>query len=168
MQFKNYFLYFAFFLSLGFLVSCDDDSDEDAEPSKTEMLTTGKWKGDKILLNGINAASIPGIGANASSFQTLVLEFKNDNTYLATFTVEGQTETTSGNWQFNSAQTTLTLDMFGELNVKNLTDQNLDVTTTLSTESIEFIASLFDIDATLIKLITGGGAVNAEMRFVKQ
>lgn len=167
MQFKNYFLYLVCFLSLSFLVSCDDDEDE-AEPSNTERLTNGKWQGDQILLNGINAASIPGVGANANSFKTLVLQFNEDNTYTAMFTVNGQAETTTGDWQFNSTQTTLTLDMLGELDIKNLTDQNLDVTTTLSTESITFIASLFSVNPTVIQIITGSGAVNAEMRFVKQ
>lgn len=134
MHLRKYLLYFSLLLSVNLLVSCDDDDDEDTTPNKTDMLVSGEWRGDQIRLNGTNPANIPGIGNNANAFQTLVLDFEEDNTYTANFTAGGQPQSFDGTWELNSDQSKITLDTFGELDVETLTEEDLEVTTTLETD----------------------------------
>ncbi|WP_415837310.1 hypothetical protein [Pontibacter korlensis] len=152
---------------MNLLISCDDDDDETAEPSKREKLTAEPWEGDKVLLNNTDVATIPLIGSNASTFQTLRITFMDDNTYSATFTAQGQEQTQTGNWSMNNDETTITTDMFGEMQIRTLTDSNLDVTTTISPDNINFIGQVLGIDPRLIQAFTGGNPVNAELRFVR-
>ncbi|MCX2739123.1 DUF5004 domain-containing protein [Pontibacter anaerobius] len=168
MRTKNYILYLILFLSVNFLVSCDDDDDDkDPEPSKTELITSGEWKGDKVLLNNIDVAAIPNIGENATTFQTLRLTFKEDKTYTAIFQAQGDEQSFGGNWEFNADETKVTLDTLGELDIKTLTQDNLDLTTIISTDNINLIGEILGIDPKLIAVFTGGNPVEAEMRFVK-
>ncbi|WP_347159341.1 lipocalin family protein [Pontibacter chitinilyticus] len=153
------------FFALTFLSSCDKE-EKDAEPSKTDILTAHAWKGDQVMVNKINIAAIPGVGNKAASFNTLYLTFRSDKTYTATFTVQGQEQSQDGTWSFNADESKLNLDLFGEVNVVELTEDDLDLSTTLSQSSVQLISSILGIDPTLIILFTQGKPVEIEMSFV--
>lgn len=167
MHSKNFILYLALLFSFTFLVSCDDDDDTPPEPTRTEIITSGEWKGDKVLLNSIDVANIPGIGANANTFQTLRLTFKEDNTYNAIFEANGQEQNFEGTWEFNSDESAITVEALGELDIKTFTPDNLDLTTSINPSNINLIGEILGIDPGLIAVFTGGNDVQAEMRFVR-
>ncbi|TPE43231.1 hypothetical protein [Pontibacter mangrovi] len=167
MLLRNYILYLALLLTAGMLVSCDDDDDEPAEPSKTETLTASPWQGDKVLLNGIDVAAIPGVGDNADVFETLRLTFHEDNTYLAEFQANGQEQTMEGDWSFNADETAINVDMFGEMQLERLTENNLDVSMTLSNQNMILIGQIIGITPQQIEAYTNGDPVETEMRFTR-
>ncbi|GHA61272.1 hypothetical protein [Pontibacter akesuensis] len=168
MHTRKLLLYLTLLLSFNVLVSCDKDKEEpEPEVTNRELLIADEWRGDRALINGVNIALIPGVGARAQTFNSLVLKFMDDNTYLATYLNEGQQESFRGGWQLNADQTKLTLDMLGEMEIDKLTTTNLDVTSNISTDNIALLAEVFGVDATLINIITGGGNVNAKLQFVR-
>lgn len=168
MHSKNLLLYFVLLLSLNLLVSCnDDDDDAQPEPTRTELLTSGEWKGDKVLLNNINVANIPGIGENAGTFQTLRLTVRTDKTYTAVFQAEGQEHTYEGNWEFNNDESSVTLENIGELDIERLTMDNMDLTTTISVDNLNLLGDIIGVDQRLIQVFTGGNPVDADLKFVK-
>lgn len=168
MKLKNLkFLFFLLFALTTFTACKDDKEDDDVAPSKKEMIIAHEWKGDKVFVKDINVEDIPGAGTNAQTFKTLRISFKEDNTYIATFDVNGQQQNFDGTWGLNADETVITLEMFGDLQIKQLTETNFDVTTTVSTDNVAFIARLMGIDPALITLFTGGQPVKTEMRFIK-
>lgn len=168
MRSKNFILYLLLLLSLNLLISCsDDDDDVPPEPTKTELITSGEWKGDKVLLNNIDVSLIPGVGENARTFQTLRLNVKEDNTYTAVFQANGQEQTYEGNWEFNSDESSITLENLGEMEIKRLTMDNMDLTTTINADNLTLLGDIIGVDTRLIEAFTGGNPVNAELRFVK-
>lgn len=167
---KNYSLRTLLLLlcSLALLTSCDKDKgDPVPEPTKKDLLVADEWKGDQVLINNINVAAIPGVGSNAQTFKTLRLTFKEDNTYTANITVNGQQQTFDGAWQLNADESKITLEMLGEFDITTLTEDNLDVAGLISSDNVDFIAQIMGINPQIISLFTGGGAVQTEMRFVK-
>jgi len=167
MRYQKFTLYLILFLSFNFLVSCKDDDDAQPEPSKTEIITSGEWKGDKVLLNSIDVALIPGVGENANTFQTLRLTVREDKTYTAVFQANGQQHTYEGNWEFNQDETKITLDNIGEMDIKRLTMSNMDLTTTIDVDNLALLGDIIGVDRRLIQAFTGGKPVDAELRFVK-
>ncbi|OKL41332.1 hypothetical protein [Pontibacter flavimaris] len=167
MRSKNFLLYLTLFLSLNLLISCDDDDDGQPEPTNTEFITSGEWKGDKVLLNSIDVALIPGVGENANTFQTLRLTVREDNTYTAVFQANGQEQTYNGNWEFNADETKVSLENLGEMNIERLTMDNMDLTTTINVDNLNLLGDIIGVDPRLIQAFTGGKPVNAELRFVK-
>ncbi|WP_276496145.1 hypothetical protein [Pontibacter litorisediminis] len=168
MHAKNFILYLVLLLSLNLLISCsDDDDDAQPEPTNTELITAGEWKGDKVLLNSIDVAAIPGVGENATTFQTLRLNVREDKTYTATFLASGQQQTYEGSWSFNSNETKITLENLGEMDIKRLTMENMDLTTTISIDNLNLLGDIIGVDRRLIAAFTGGNDVNAELRFVR-
>jgi hypothetical protein len=168
MRANNFILYLALLLSLNLLISCsDDDDDAQPEPTNTDLITSGEWKGDKVLLNNIDVAMIPGVGDNANTFQTLRLTVREDNTYTAIFQANGQDQTYEGSWEFNSDETSITLENLGEMDIKRLTMENMDLNTTISVDNLNLLGDIIGIDPRLIQAFTGGNPVNAELRFVK-
>ncbi|WP_242919617.1 hypothetical protein [Pontibacter liquoris] len=153
------------FFAIALLTSCDNEKDK--EPSKTAFLVSHAWVGDQVLINNINAALIPGVGSNFESFKSLQLEFRENNTYTSTFSLNGSPQTQEGNWALNAAGDTLTLDMMGKLSVLTLTEENLNLGTTISQDNVQLIARLLGVDPNLISLFTGGNAVKTELRFIK-
>ena len=169
MRFKNFFYFFILLLSVNLLVSCDDDDEEETapEPTKTEQLVDGDWVGDKVFINRINLADYPGIGSNAQTFQSLRIDFADDKTYVATFNNDGQEERVEGTWELNEDETMLTMGGFGELKVDDLTNDKLNVSTTINTSNAAAIARIFGVDPALIIGFLNGASLNTEMRFVK-
>ncbi|SFH12214.1 hypothetical protein SAMN05421739_10625 [Pontibacter chinhatensis] len=167
MRVKNILLYLFLFLSSSALVSCDDDDDAQPEPTKTEIITSGEWRGDKVLLNSIDVSLIPGVGENANTFQTLRLNVKADKTYKATFQANGQDQTYEGGWEFNNDETQITLENLGVLDIERLTMTNMDLSTTIDVDNLNLLGDIIGVDRRLIQAFTGGNPVNAELRFVK-
>lgn len=167
MRYTNLILYLLIFLSFNLLTSCDDDDDAQPDPTNTELITSGEWKGDKVLINSIDVALIPGVGDDAKTFQTLRLTVREDKTYTATFQADGQQHTYDGNWAFSSDEKQITLENLGVMNIKQLTRSNMDLTTTISKDNLNLLGDIIGIDRRLIEAYTGGKPVDAELRFVK-
>ncbi|MBF9254637.1 hypothetical protein I2I11_15135 [Pontibacter sp. 172403-2] len=156
------------FCSLVLLTACDKDEEETIpEPTKKDLLTAHDWRGDQVLVNDINVAAIPGVGSNAATFKTMLLSFREDNTYTASFTVSGQPQSFDGTWQFNADETRITLEMLGDFDITTLTEDNFNVAGLISSDNVDFIARIMGIDTTIISIITGGGPVRTKMQFVK-
>ena len=129
---------FAFSI-LGFLTSCDkDDEETEVEPSRTELLTADTWRGDKILVNGLETDSpillalIPNIGVYVPDAKSIILTFNEDGTYTGQYTQGGQTIPANGEWEFTDNEEKISGNFFGltsEADVKDLTTSKLTLTT---------------------------------------
>jgi len=166
---KNYLLRTMFLLvcSLVLFTSCDKDTEETVAPTHKDLLVAHDWRGDQVLINDINVAGLPGVGSNAATFKTLILSFRGDNTYTASFTVGGQPQSFDGAWQFNADETRITLEMLGDFDIIALTENNFDVAGLISSDNVDFIARIMGINTSIISIITGGGPVRTKLQFVK-
>jgi hypothetical protein len=81
------------------LNSCSDDN-EGLPKSKKELLTSGRWRTDKALLNGMPDTTTSEI------FKNLKIEFFTNGRYTLT-----NIETSNGNWQFNYDSTQVWMDV---------------------------------------------------------
>ncbi|TXK44274.1 hypothetical protein FVR03_13925 [Pontibacter qinzhouensis] len=119
--------------AVALLTGCKDD-EPNPEKTKTEMLTEANWQGDKILVMGMDVATTQFAGS-FPDIKTMVLNFKTDGTYTATYTDNGQAMTLEGNWEFRNNENVLHFDLlssFGlpeQVDIKTLTSTNLALTT---------------------------------------
>ncbi|MBF9254636.1 hypothetical protein I2I11_15130 [Pontibacter sp. 172403-2] len=123
------FLFTALFLTT--LASCSKD--DDAEPSKKQLLTAHEWVGSDIYVNGTKQTGNPYLQENLFDINTVKLNFKDDRTYTATFRVNGTPQTQDGIWELYDNDTKLNLPFLNEpgdtTDIKRLTENNLDIST---------------------------------------
>ncbi|WP_439882220.1 hypothetical protein ACSX1A_03455 [Pontibacter sp. MBLB2868] len=79
------------------LVGCDKD--EDKEPTKTDLLTSVTWKGNRVFVDGQDATSFVDVD-NTS------IKFDKNGEY--TFVFDG--DQIQGNWEFSSDEQKIILD----------------------------------------------------------
>lgn len=95
---KQYATYLYLILMVALLSSCADD-DETTPKTRTELLTSGKWKTDKALLNGQEDETTTQV------FEKMQIEFFTNGTYRLQ-----NIDNTTGNWQLNADETQVWLD----------------------------------------------------------
>ncbi|WP_187261432.1 hypothetical protein [Pontibacter beigongshangensis] len=129
----------AILLAFTFFTGCKKDKNE-PEPELTaeDRLTAKSWQGDKVLALGMDAYAIPQLADMLPDIKTMVLVFKKDGTYTATYSEKGQSVPLSGTWELRKEDTSIYFDLlstFGlneEVDIKTLTATSLILTTTVT------------------------------------
>ena len=120
--------------------SCKDD--EDPEPTKTDLVVAHEWKGNRILVNGLDVSNRPEIKNMLLDIKSTTLTLRRDGTYTATYEQNGTPQTTTGNWSFKENETIIYFDLLGDLQIKTLTDTNMDLIATVEQNGITFDAEV--------------------------
>lgn len=165
MKRKHLHLLWIIALALPFLTGCKDDK-EDAAPSNTELLVAHEWKGDQLLLMGINVSETGVNPGSIPDIKTISLTFKKDNTYIAK---NGSVPMVEGNWRFNEDETKIFFDFLGlgEFDVKELNEENLYLGTSISKSQLVLVARVLNLDLGIINMFPDGTEFEIELRFVK-
>lgn len=153
------------FFTLPLLFACNRHDDEEAEPSKAGVLTAHAWQGDKVLMMGIDVTKSDAIPPDAPDVRTLRLTFNNDNTYTA----ESDELTFEGEWKFNEDETKIYFDFLGlgEVDIKELTSDNLHLGTNVSKSQLTLLAQLLNVSLGPVTKLPDGTEIETEIRFVK-
>ncbi|WP_299823533.1 DUF5004 domain-containing protein [uncultured Pontibacter sp.] len=136
-----YTLFFAL-VTLAFFSSCSDDNDDPKPITKTDLLVAHEWRGDQVLAAGIDVSNRPEITGQIGQIKTARIKFDRDGTYDASFTSSLGEQTQSGNWSFNNDETKLTFELLGEVDVKELTEDKLYLTSQLPFQGVMFDAEV--------------------------
>jgi hypothetical protein len=152
-------------ITLTLFSSCSRDKKEEVAPSKTKLLVAHEWQGDRVLMMGIDVTESGAIPQDVPDVRTLRLAFKEDQTYIA----QSEDITFEGEWRFNEDETKIYFDFLGlgEVDVKNLTDDNLDLSTSVSKNQLSLLAQLLNLNVNLLNRLPDGSRVETEIRFVK-
>lgn len=153
-------------LAIVTFTSCKDDKDEEeAEPSKKVLLVAHEWQGDQVLMMGINVTESGAIPQDAPDVRTLRLTFNEDNTYVA----KSDELAFEGEWQFNEDETKIYFDFLalGEVDVKKLTEDKLNLSTNVSKTQLTLLAQLLNLDLGPLNNLPDGTKIEVEIRFVK-
>lgn len=147
------------------LFACNRHDDEEVEPSKSEMLTAHVWQGDKVMMMGIDVTKNEAIPPDAPDVRTMKLTFKPNNTYIA----ESDAFTFEGEWKFNEDETKIYFDFLslGEVDIKELSNNNLHLGTSISKGQLTLLAQLLNLDLGPLKKLPNGTEIEAEIRFVQ-
>lgn len=139
--------------------------DKEVAPSKKELLIAHPWKGDQVLIMGINISESGAIQGGVPNIRTLQLTFNSDNTYIA----NNEDLRFAGIWRFNEDETKIYFDFLGlgEFNVKELTKDNLNLSTSISKRQLVLLAQLLSVDLGVINRFPDGTRFETELRFVK-
>lgn len=140
MKKQLYPILFALF-TLTFFTGCGKD-DDPGPVTKTDMLVAHEWRGDQVMVNGIDVSTRPEVTGQIGEIKTVRLKFEEDGTYNATFTSALGPQTQAGNWSFNEDETKLTFELYGETDVKTLTENNLDLTAKIPFQGVMFNAEV--------------------------
>jgi hypothetical protein len=128
-------------LAFSFLfTACDDD--EDTEPTKTDLVVAHEWKGERILVNGIDVSSRPEIKSMLLDIKSTTLTLRRDGTYTAVYDQNGSTQNAEGSWSFKENETILFIDLLGDLQIKTLTSSNMDLIRTVQQNGVSFDAEV--------------------------
>jgi hypothetical protein len=128
----------ALLFAFTFFTGCKKDKEADPEPSTADRLAANSWQGDKVMALGMDASTNPLFAGRLPDIKTMVLIFKKDGTYTATYTENGQTVPLSGTWELRNNDTSIHFDLltsFGledEVDIKTLTEKSLILTTTVA------------------------------------
>jgi hypothetical protein len=137
------FTHLFLFLSLFILSSCDKD---DPEVTNTDMLVAQEWKGDQVLVNGVDVSERKEVINEVGKIKTARMKFDRNGTYHTTYQNNDGQQEENGNWKFNDNETKMTFDLYGEVNVTRLTSNNLDFTA-----KIPFQGAIFDAEVKFVK-----------------
>jgi hypothetical protein len=133
-----------FFLTFILFTACSKKNDPNV--SKTDMLVAQEWKGDQVMVNGIDVAGRQEVIAEIGQIKTVRIKFDKNGSYKATYTNNQGDQTETGTWAFNDNQTMMTFDLYGEVTVVRLTNKNLDFL-----DKIPFQGTMFDAEVKFIK-----------------
>ncbi len=144
MRRKIYTLLFTL-ITFTLITSCGKS--KDPQPAtKTDFLVAHPWQGDQVLVSGIDVSKRSEVTSQIGQIKTVKLNFNRNGTYNATYTTDAGPQAQTGNWKFNSDETKLTFELYGEVEIKTLTENNLDMTA-----KIPFQGVLFDAEVKFIK-----------------
>lgn len=135
---------YTFLIPLLFLLifsGCGKDGDP-SPTTKTDLLVANEWKGDQVQVNGIDVSNRPEVTGQIGQIKTVRLKFNRDGTYTAVFTTAMGPQTQNGNWSFNEDETKLTFELYGETDIKTLTENNLDLTAKIPFQGVVFNAEV--------------------------
>lgn len=139
--------------------------DKEVAPSKKELLMAHPWKGDQVLIMGINISESGAVQGGIPDIRALALTFNSDNTYTA----KNEDIKFAGIWRFNEEETKLYFDFLGlgEFNVDELTKDNLNLSTSISKKQLTLLAQLLSVDLGVINRFPDGTQFETELKFVK-
>lgn len=134
---------FILLLSLPLLTACDDEEEEPGL-SKTDMLTAQTWQGEAVFASGIDVTEDEDLQASMMDVRTLSIDFEADGTYSATYMEDGAPVSGEGEWEFRDNETVLYFDLLDDyvFNVKELTDANLVLSTTVTYQTFNIPAEV--------------------------
>lgn len=127
-----------FLASSLFFSSCDKD--KDTEPTKTDLVVAHEWKGERVLVNGIDVSARPEIQSMLLDIKSTTLTLRRDGTYTATYVQAGKSQTTTGTWEFRENETIIFFDLLDELRIERLTADNMDLEATVDQNGRTFNA----------------------------
>ena len=133
-----------FLFTLTFLTSCGKE--DDPELTKTDILVAEEWKGDQVLVNGMDVSEREEVINEIGRIKTARMKFDRNGTYHATYQNNDGQQEEDGTWEFNEDETKMTFNLYGEVNVVRLTDNNLDFTA-----KIPFQGAVFDAEVKFVK-----------------
>ena len=128
-------------LTLTLFSGCGKD-DDPGPTTKTDLLVAHEWRGDQVMVNGIDVSNRPEVTGQIGQIKTVRLKFNRDGTYNATFTSGLGEQTQNGTWTFNEDETKMTFELYGEVDVKRLTENNLDFTAKIPFQGVLFNAEV--------------------------
>ncbi|MFD2999423.1 hypothetical protein ACFS7Z_03540 [Pontibacter toksunensis] len=165
MKRKHLHLLWIIALALPFLTACKDDKEIPA-PSNTELLEAHEWKGDQLLVMGINVSETGVNPGSIPDIKTTRLTFKKDNTYIAK---NGSGPMMEGKWRFNADETKININFLGlsEFDVKELDEENLNLGTSIPKSQLVLLASILNIELGIINMFPDGTEFEIELRFIK-
>lgn len=140
MRKKIYTLLFTL-ITLTFITSCGKNKDP-RPATKTDFLVAHPWQGDQVLVSGIDVSNRPEVTSQIGQIKTVRLQFNRNGTYDAKFTTSLGPQTQTGNWKFNSDETKLTFELYGEVDIRTLTENNLDMTAKIPFQGVTFDAEV--------------------------
>lgn len=121
------------------LSSCGKD--DEVEPSREELLTSGAWRGDKILVSGTDASQFPGAEGFVPDPSTITITFNKDGTYTGQFIQNGQPVPISGTWELSDDDKTLNANFFNlssEAKIEDLGKNILRLSTSVRVPNFPF------------------------------
>lgn len=128
-------------IALFSLAACSKKGDPKPK-TQTDLLVAHEWRGDQVQVNGIDVSARPEVTSQIGHIKTVRLKFNADGTYTATFTNNIGAQTQTGKWSFNQDKTKLTFELYGEVEVKRLTENNLDLTAKIPFQGVLFNAEV--------------------------
>ncbi len=132
-------LLFFVFAALAFTSLSSCKKEDDAEPSKRDLLTAQTWRGDKLYMNGREITNDPYILEYSIDIKSVKLTFTKDRTYTATYTIGGEKESESGTWDFLNNEQQIDFPFMGEkADIKRLTKDNFDISSTFEEDGQKF------------------------------
>ncbi len=143
MKLNNLLILFSLLFVFATLSSCDKD---DNAPTKTDMLVAHEWKGSRVLVAGLDVSDRPEVKEMLLDIKTLRLTFNRNGSYTATYTDKSGNRTTTGGWKLTDNETKLSIDLLGELDIKNFTHTNLDMI-----KKVQNGSASYDAEVQLVK-----------------
>jgi hypothetical protein len=133
--------YLLLFIALPLLFfSCKKD--KDTEPTKTDLVVAHEWRGERVLVNGLDVSNRQEIKDMLLDIKSTTLTLRRDGTYTAVYDQAGSTQTTTGTWTFKEDETIIYFDLLGDLTIKNLTTTNMDLIANINRDGMAFNAEV--------------------------
>lgn len=133
-------------LSIALFSGCSKNDPTPKPVTKTDLLVAHAWHGDQVLIGGVDVSARPEITGQVGQIKTVQILFKKDGTYNATLTTGMGPQTQSGKWAYNADETKLTFELYGEVQILTLTDNNLNLSA-----KVPFQGLFFDAELRLVK-----------------
>jgi hypothetical protein len=135
-------LRFVIFLAVASFLLPSCKKDKDAEPTNTDLVVANEWKGDRVLVNGIDVSNRPEIKSMLLDIKSTRLALRRDGTYTATYNQDGDPQTTNGNWTFKENETIIYFDLLGDLQIISLTSGTMNLYKTVTQSGTSFEAEV--------------------------
>lgn len=116
--------------------------DKDAEPTNTDLVVAHEWKGDRVMVNGMDVSNRPEIKSMLLDIKSTRLTLRRDGTYTAVYDQNGSTQTTTGTWTFKENETIIYFDLLGDLQIISLSGSNMNLFKTVTQNNNTFDAEV--------------------------
>lgn len=116
--------------------------DKDTEPTNTDLIVAHEWKGDRVLVNGMDVSNRPEIKSMLLDIKSTALTLRRDGTYTAVYNQNGTTQTTTGTWTFKENETIIYFDLLGDLQIISLSGNNMNLFKTVTQDNTTFDAEV--------------------------
>jgi hypothetical protein len=123
------------------LFSCKKDKDPQP-PTTTDLLVAHEWRGDRILVGGLDFSNRPEIKEMLLDIKSTRLTLRRDGTYTAVYDQAGATRTTTGDWSFKENETIIYFDLLGDLKISELTTTNMNLISNVDRDGMVFEAEV--------------------------
>jgi hypothetical protein len=121
--------------------SCKKDKDPEP-PTTTDLLVAHEWRGEQILIGGIDFSNRPEIKEMLLDIKSTRLTLRRDGTYTAVYEQAGSMQTTTGDWSFKENETIIYFDLLGDLKIRELTTTSMNLIANVDRDGMVFEAEV--------------------------